>query len=67
MAYRTVCLRIVFGYVGDGGKWEFGDGEAVCFRLISLLFFSVCWLEKLMLSQGAFVVVLERSRNVHDI
>jgi len=58
-------VRIVFGSIGDGGKWELGDGEAVCFRLIS--FFSICWLEKLMLSQGAFVVVLERSRNVHDI
>ena len=43
-----------------------GDGEAVCFRLISL-FLSVCWLEKLRLSHGAFVVVFERSRNVKDV
>ena len=25
-----------------GGMWELGDGEAVCFRLISLFFFSAC-------------------------
>jgi hypothetical protein len=43
-----------------------GDGEAVCFRLFSL-FLSVCWLEKLMLSHGTFVVVIERSRNVYDV
>ena len=49
-----------------GGMWELGDGEAVCFWLISL-FLSVCWLEKLMLSHDAFVVVLERSRNVYNV
>jgi len=38
--------------------WELGDGEAVCFWLISL-FLSVYWLEKFMLSHGAFVVVLD--------
>jgi hypothetical protein len=58
VAYRTVCLTIVFGR-------ELGDGEAVCFQLISL-FISVCWLEKLMLSCGTFVVVLERSHNVYS-
>ena len=43
-----------------------GDGEAVCFRLFSL-FLCVCWLEKLILSHVAFVVVIERSRNVYDV
>ena len=36
---------------------ELGDGEAVCFRLFSL-FLSVCWLGKLVLIHGAFVVVV---------
>jgi hypothetical protein len=66
MAYWTVYLAIVFGHIHDGEMWRLGDGEAVCFWLISL-FLSVCWLEKLMLGYGAFVVVLERSRNVHDV
>ena len=66
MAYRTVCLAIVFGHIHDGGMWELGDGEAVCFRLFSL-FLSVCWLEKLMLTNDAFVVVIDRSRNVYDV
>ena len=66
MAYRTVCLAIIFGHVHDGGMWELGDGEAVCFWLISLSL-SVCWLEKLMLSHGAFVVVLEGSCNVYNV
>jgi len=65
VAYCTVCLVIVFGYVHDGKMWELWDGEAVCFWLFSL-FLSVRWLEKLMLSHGAFVVI-ERSRNVYDI
>ena len=39
--------------MGDEGV---GDGDAVCFRLISL-FLSVCWLEKLILSHGAFDVL----------
>ena len=43
-----------------------GDGEVVCFRLFGL-FLSVCWLEKVMLTHGAFVVVIERSRNVYDV
>ena len=46
-----------FGTSMMWGMWEFGDGEAVFFRLISL-FLSVCWLEKLMVSHGASVVVL---------
>ena len=66
MAYRTVCLEIVFGHMHDGGMWEMGDGEAVCFRLFSL-FLCVCRLEKLMPSHGAFDVVIERSRNVYDV
>jgi len=66
VAYRTVCLAIVFGHIHDRGMWELEDGEAVCFRLISLFIF-VCWLEKLMLSHGAFVAVLERSRNVYNV
>jgi len=65
VAYRPICLAIVFGHIHDGGMWELGDGEAVCFQLISL-FLSVCWQEKLMLSHGAFVVI-ERSRNVYDV
>jgi hypothetical protein len=51
---------------GKSMMWELGDGEAVCFRLISL-FLSVFWLEKLMLSHGAFVVVRELSRIVYDV
>jgi hypothetical protein len=58
VAYRTVCLAVVFGHIHDEEKWELGDGEAVCFRIISL-FLSVSWLEKLMLNHGAFVVVLD--------
>jgi len=53
VSYQTVCLLIVFGHIRDG-MWELGGGKAVCFQLISL-FPSVCWLEKLMLSLGAFV------------
>jgi hypothetical protein len=56
---------IVFGHIYDGGMWELGDGEAVCFWLISL-FLSVCWFEKLMLTHGVFVV-LERSHNVYNV
>jgi hypothetical protein len=66
VAYQTICLVIIFGQVYDGEMWQLWDGEAVCFWLFSL-FLSVCWLEKLMLSHGAFVVVIERSRNVYDI
>jgi len=58
VAYQTVCQAIVFGHIHDGGMWELGDGEAVCFRLFSL-FLSVCCLEKLMLSHGTFVVVID--------
>jgi hypothetical protein len=32
-----------------------------------VFFLSVCWLEKLMLSHGAFVVVIEKSCNVCDV
>ena len=46
VVYQTVCLAIVFGHIHDVAMWELGDGEAVCFRLISL-FLSICWLEKL--------------------
>jgi hypothetical protein len=42
------------------GRSMMGDGEAVCFGLFSL------WLEKLMLSHGAFIVVIEKSCNVCD-
>jgi hypothetical protein len=66
VAYRTVCLTIVFGHIHDGRMWELGDGEAVCFWLFSL-FLSVCCLERIMLNHGAFVVVIERSRNVYDV
>ena len=65
MAYWTVYLAIAFGHIHDGGMWKLGDGEAVCFQLISL-FLSVCWLEKPILSRGA-VVVIERSCNVYDV
>jgi len=65
VAYRTVCLAIVLGCIHDGGMWELGDREAVCFWLINL-FLSVCWLEKPILSRGA-VVVIERSCNVYDV
>ena len=37
------------------GDVELGDGEVVCFQLFSLFL----WLEKLMLSHGAFVVVID--------
>jgi hypothetical protein len=58
VAHWTTCLAIVFGQIDDEWKWELGDGEAACFCFISL-FLSVCWLEKLMLGHGAFVVVLD--------
>jgi len=64
VAYQPICLVNVFGHFHDGG--DGGVGEAVCFQLISL-FLSVCWLEKLMLSHGALVVVIERPRNVYDL
>jgi hypothetical protein len=48
------------------GDVEVGDGEAVCFRLFSL-FLSVFWLEKLMLTHGAFVVLIEKSCNLYDV
>jgi len=41
-------LAIVFGHIHDGVMSGLRDGEAACFRLISL-FLSVCWLEKFML------------------
>ena len=63
MAYWTVCLATVFRHVHDGGMWELGDGEAICFWLFRL-FLSVCWLEKLVLSHGAFVVALQKSRMI---
>ena len=58
VVYRTVSLAIFFWHIRDGGMWELGDWEVVCFRLVSL-FLSVCWLEKLMLNHGALVVVLD--------
>ena len=66
VAYRTVCLAIVFGHIHDGGMWELGDGEAVCFQLFSFSL-SVYWLEKFMLSHGALVVVIDRSCNIYDV
>jgi hypothetical protein len=53
-----------FWHIRDEGMWEFGD-RTVLIRLISL-FLSVCWLEKFLLSHGAFVV-LHRSHNVYHV
>ena len=66
MTYRIVYLAIAFGHIHDGGMWELGDAEALCFRLISLLL-SVFWLKQLMLNHGVFVFMLERFRNVYDV
>jgi hypothetical protein len=41
--------------MGDVGV---GNGEPICFRLFSF-FLSVCWLEKLKLNHGGFVVVID--------
>lgn len=64
MACQTVSSDF-FGHVHDVEMWVLEDGEAVCFQLIGL-FISVCWLEKLMPSHCAFVV-LERSCNVYNV